>query len=225
MSPTALRQLALANREIETKQKAAAFADVAKYLMLGKGNLGNTLSEAQFKRANERVVEGVKAATAAGTTSSGTFAGPLSYTELADAFLSSLRNVGAFDSALPFAKQIPLNVAIALVSVGASAASIGEGQSKVISKLTLAASTLNIRKAVAILIASQELLRASGVASRLFSDELQRAVAAETDSAFLSVLTNGITLSETGLFKLFLAPRRDAVHKPSRSRATCCVLK
>jgi hypothetical protein len=49
------------------------------------------------------------------------------------------------------------------------------------------------------------------------------AVAAETDSAILSVLTNGITLSETGLFRLVLAPRRDAVHKPSRS--TCCVLK
>ena len=190
---TIRQQIEKVSSNIETATRVREFAAVAKYLMLGKGHSGNALFEAQGKRAGEKVIEAVKSASSAGTTSSGTFAGPLSYTELADAFLSSLRNVGCFDAALPFSKQIPLNTQIALVSVGASAASVGEGQTKVISKLTLAASTLGIRKAVAILIASQELLRASGTASRLFSDELQRAVAAETDSAFLSVLTNGIS--------------------------------
>jgi hypothetical protein len=193
MTVATLRELGRQNAIIETNQKASAFADVARLLMIGKGNLGNTLFEAQAKRANERVVEGIKAASQAGSTSSGTFAAPLAYSELSDAFLSSLRNVGVFDAALPFAKQIPLNAQIALVSVGATASSVGEGQSKIISRLTLAASALTIRKAVCILIASQELLRASNVASRLFSDELQRGIAAETDAQFLSVLTNGIT--------------------------------
>ena len=188
-----LRELAAVSASMETNARASAFGHVAKYLMPGKGNLGNTLFEAQAKRANERVVEGIKGAVSAGTTSNATFAAPLSYTELSDAFLSSLRNVGVFDSALPFSKQIPLNTQIALVSVGATASSVGEGQSKIVSKLTLAASTLNIRKAVAILVASQELLRASGVASRLFADELQRAIAAATDAQFLSVLTSSIT--------------------------------
>ena len=139
------------------------------------------------------VIEGIKSAVAAGTTSDSGFASPLSYSELSDAFLSSLRNVGAFDSALPFAKQIPLNTRIAITTVGATAGSIAEGSNKIISKLTLAAQTLGIRKAVCILVAADELLRATGVAQRLFSEELQRAVAAETDSAFLGVLTNGIS--------------------------------
>ena len=54
MSPNALRELAKTNRAIEMDQKAAAFADVARWLMIGKGNLGNTLFEAQAKRASER---------------------------------------------------------------------------------------------------------------------------------------------------------------------------
>jgi HK97 family phage major capsid protein len=192
-TPRPLQQLARANREIEIDQRTKEFAHVARWLMLGKGNLGNTIYEAKAAHQNERVLEGIKAAAAGGTTSNATWAAPLAYAEMADSFLASLRNVGVYDAALPFSKQIPLNTQIAVTTVGATAASTGEGQSKIISKLTLAATTLNIRKAVAILVASQELLRASGVASRLFSDELQRAIAAETDSQFLSVLTNGIS--------------------------------
>lgn len=178
---------------VEFSASNVIFFDVARFLAIGRGNLGNSLFEAQAKRANERVVEGLKSAVSAGSTGNATFAAPLSYSELSDAFLASLRNVSVFDQALGFSKQIPLNTAISVTTLGATASSVGEGQSKIVSRLTLAASTLSIRKAVCILIASQELLRASGVASRLFSDELQRGIAAETDAQFLSVLTNGIT--------------------------------
>src|SRR5262249_42971975 len=141
-----------------------------------------------------RVVEGVKAAINAGTTTHGTFAAPLVYQELADSFLSSLRNIGVFDGMLPFAKQIPLNTQTAITTLGATAASIGEGQAKVISKLQLAASVLTPRKAVCILVASNELLNIGGaVASRLFTDELQKAVTFETDAQFLSAIANGIS--------------------------------
>jgi HK97 family phage major capsid protein len=105
-----------------------------------------------------------------------------------------------FDAMLPFAKDIPLNTQVVLVSTGATGATIGEGQSQVISKLALSASALNPRKAVAIVAASLELLRTGGAkAARLFQSELSRAVAVETDSKFLSVITTSISpTSSTG---------------------------
>ena len=57
MTPTALRELAQANRIAETNQKAAAFVDVARWLMIGKGNLGNALYNAQGAGAGERVID------------------------------------------------------------------------------------------------------------------------------------------------------------------------
>ena len=194
MSPTALRELARANREIETKQKAAAFAEVAKHYMLGRGNLGNMVHAAQSARANERVLEGITAAVSAGTLSDGTFASPLAYQELSDAFLVSLRNFGVFDSALPYAVDVPLNMQVAVTTTGVSGASTPEGQVKVISRISLAAQALTPRKAVAIIATTTELLRAGGAkAAKLFQQELSRAVIAETDRAFLSVIASGIT--------------------------------
>jgi len=175
-------------------QRATEFCAVAKWVSLGRGNFGNVLQAAKAGRAGERIIDGIKAAMSAGTTTDGSFAGPLAYQELADGFLVSLRNVGVFDAALPFAKDVPLNTQVALVTVGATAASVGEGQSKVISKLQLVASALTPRKVVAIVVASAELLQVGGDrASRLFQQELQRAVAAETDSKFLSVIVSGIS--------------------------------
>ena len=177
MSPTALRELARANREIETKQKAAAFAEVAKHYMLGRGNLGNMVHAAQSARANERVLEGIKAAVSAGTMSDGTFASPLAYQELSDAFLVSLRNFGVFDAALPFAVDVPLNMQVAVTTTGVFGCEHPEGQVKVISRISLAAQALTPRKAVAIIATTTELLRAGGAkAAKLFQQELSRAV-------------------------------------------------
>ena len=194
MTPTALRELARANRDIETKQKAAAFVDVARWLMVGKGNLGNAVHTAQGAGVREQIIEGIKAAVQGGSTTDPNFAQPLAYQELATAFLTSLRNVGLFDAMLPYSLQVPLNMQVAITTTGISAATIGEGQSKIISKLVLANQSLNIRKAVAILVSTTELLRAGGSrAMQLFQQELAKAIAVETDNKFLSVITTGVT--------------------------------
>ena len=181
-------------REQIVNQRALEFAHVCRWHMLGQGNLGNALSAAKAGRANERIIEGIKAATDAGTTSNGTWAAPLAYQELSDGFLVSLRNIGVFDAALPFALDVPLNTQVAMTTTGVTAATIGEGQVKVISKLALSAQALTPRKAVAIVVATNELLRVGGAkAARLFQQELARAVVAETDANFLSVIATGIT--------------------------------
>ena len=173
-TPSALRELAIKNREIETKQKAAAFAEVAKHVMLGRGNLGTMVHAAQSARVNERVLEGIKAAVNAGTLSDGTFAGPLAYQELSDAFLLSLKNFGVFDAALPFAVDVPLNMQVAITTTGVSGACTPEGQVKLVSRISLAAQALTPRKAVAIIATTSELLRAGGAkALKLFQAELQ----------------------------------------------------
>ena len=192
--PTPLETLGKINRDVETNTRAKEFANVARWLMVGKGNLGNAIHEAQAHRATEKILTGLKAAVAAGSTGDANFAAPLAYQELADGFLVSLRNIGVFDAALPFAVDVPLNTQVAVTTTGVTAASIGEGQVKVISKISLSASALTPRKAVAIIVATSELLRAGGArAARLFQQELSRAIAAETNSRFLSVISTGIT--------------------------------
>lgn len=191
---TPLRQLAAINASMEINQKALAFAHVAKWLALGKGQTGNSLFEAQAARATPEVVEALKAAAQAGTTGDGTWAAPLAYQALSDAFLVSLRNFGVYDAALPFAVDLPLNQQVALVTAGATATSVGEGQVKTISRISLSAQALTPRKVTAIIVATQELLRSGGAkAARLFQQELSRAVVNQTDAAFLSVITSGIS--------------------------------
>ena len=91
-------------------------------------------------------------------------------------------------------KQVPLHTAVSITTVGASAFSVGAGNVKPISKLSLAQSQLDVLKSVAILVASEELLRASGpLANALFTQELASAVAVETDREFLAQITAGIT--------------------------------
>jgi hypothetical protein len=87
-----------------------------------------------------------------------------------------------------------MNMQVAITTLGASGATIPEGQVKIISKLTLANQALTPRKAVAIIIVTSELLRIGGArAAKLFQSELARAVATETDNKFLSQISTGIS--------------------------------
>jgi HK97 family phage major capsid protein len=132
-----------------------------------------------------------KTAVAPGTLTS---ASPLAEAGLVAAFADSLRNVGAFDAMLPSMIRVPLKTRVAITTVGATGFVVGEGQAKPISKLTLEDGELTPRKAVAIVVVSDELARStSSNALSLFGRELRAAVASATDAEFLSVLTTGIT--------------------------------
>ena len=48
--PTPLETLGKINRDVETNTRAKEFANVARWLMVGKGNLGNAIHEAQANR-------------------------------------------------------------------------------------------------------------------------------------------------------------------------------
>ena len=106
-----------------------------------------------------------------GTSGDGTWAAPLDYQTLSDAFLASLRNVSLFDGMLAYAVDVPLNQLVNVVTTGATAASTGEGQVKVLSRIALSAQALTPRKAVAIIAVTSELMRTGGVKACGFSNK------------------------------------------------------
>ena len=187
------RQIAQATRDTEMGNRARDFIHVAKWMALGR-SYGNTLALAQAGRASERIIDAIKAAANAGTTADGTFAAPLAYAELADAFALGLRSTGVFDQALPFAINLPLNMRTTVTTTGLTAAQTGEGQLKIVSRLSVDGVTLTARKCTCIVAVTDELLRNGGTrASNLFAAELRAAVVAATDAAFLSVISSGIS--------------------------------
>jgi hypothetical protein len=91
-------------------------------------------------------------------------------------------------------KVVPLQTEVSVTSTGATAFSVGEGQLKSISRLTLSDGQLDPQKAVAILVITDALFRMGGaLAANLFQEELSNAIGVETDRAFLASITSGIT--------------------------------
>jgi HK97 family phage major capsid protein len=106
------------------------------------------------------------------------------------AFLDSLRNVGAFDRMLPDMKRVPLRTRVAAVSLGATGYIVGEGAPKPLTALSLTGDQLAEYVAAAILVLTEELVRgASEQSQALFRRELANAVAAVTDQQFISLIT------------------------------------
>jgi hypothetical protein len=103
--------------------------------------------------------------------------------------LASLRNISIFEAALPFTLRAPPHTNIRIVSGGITGSTPPEGMVKLVSKLSLAAISLTEKKTVAIVAASDALIRFA--ASNALQDELSSAVTAQVDAAFISALTVG----------------------------------
>ena len=197
---TIAQRIGQLHREQEISQKTLEFATLAKYLMIGRGKAYDIIQAAKNAKAPQLILDILeKSATAPGTTTDSTWASPLSaYSLLASSFISSLRNIGFFDAVAPQAKQLPLNVNALVVTTGITASTVGQAMVKPISKLSLTTQGLTEQKAVAQIIASDSLVRAGGpLASALFTQELQKAVAIETDRQFIADALTGISPSSS----------------------------
>jgi hypothetical protein len=174
------------------------FVSVAKWLALGKGSRADAALRAKDSRtASPRVLETLeKAAVDVGVISDPQFAGDMlsGFNGLSRAFIDSLSNVGFYDRMLPSFRRVPLNCQAAVMSVGASGNAALEGSWKKISALEVNGSgPLTERKAVAVIVVSNDLLRSlSADAQALLRRELQTAVSLTTDTEALSALTSGI---------------------------------
>jgi len=174
-------------REQELTQRCAKFFDVARYVALEKDEI---LDPAGQTAASKHIQQILKSVVAAGSTTG--WGQPLApYAQLVDAFLLSLRSASAFDAMLPWMKGVPLHQQIVVASGGATATTVPEGAATPIAKLQFSASSITENKTVCIVAITSELLRDGN--SNLFAQEMTRAVASATDTAFISRITVGIS--------------------------------
>ena len=115
------------------------------------------------------------------------------YATAGRAFLASLASASAFDSALPFMKNVPLASRVVATTAAVTGATPSELSVKAVSQITVGVDDIRPRKAAAIVIVSKELLRFSGPGAALFQQELRNGVVAATDAAFLAELYASVT--------------------------------
>jgi HK97 family phage major capsid protein len=186
-----LQRAGVVSSNLEVSTRAGEFVELARQLVLARGDLVQAAQTALNDR-HQNIAAVLKSAVAAGTLSN--YSAIAQLPAIATAFLDSLRNVGAFDSMLPSMVRMPLRTRVAISSVAITGTTVAESTAKPISSLTLDSGQLDEKKALALLVVSDELLRAAGsVGSALFARELKRAVAAATDDQFILLITTGLT--------------------------------
>jgi hypothetical protein len=175
------------------RASAGEFYKLARLLALAEGDLLLAAEYGKQTYATPRVLDILrKTAVAGATIADWNVIGD--YKIVSTAFSESLRTLSVFDAVLPFMVPAPLRSKGTTVTTGIAGATPGEGQVKVISKLVLGNALVEPSKAIAIVIATQELLKLSDpAAAAQFNLELQKAVVAATDSTFLAALVAATT--------------------------------
>ena len=193
MATNPLKELGRVSSAIEERSQASAFAAFGKILLESDSTIGPGGARALAEqRGLHKVVDLLQKS----AVSPGTFAGsPLTEpTGPAAAWLQALASSGAFDGMLPSMVRVPANQRVGYLTLGGSAWATAEGSLKKLTALSLGSSTLTPRKIVGMLIATNELVRLGGpVGLALFDNALRAAVIKETDAAFISTITTGVT--------------------------------
>jgi len=184
-------------RRAEMTTKAAHFVDLCRRIMLARGDAVEALHSAgpgSKNPASADVVKILKAAVSAGSISLSTWGDEIAeYPGLVAAFLGSLANVSAFDALLPSMRRVPLRSRAVVVTAGATGNIVDEGSPTPLSALALLDVKIDPVKALAVIVATRELLQIGDpVTIGLFSNELRLALAAVTDTKFLSTITDSI---------------------------------
>jgi hypothetical protein len=145
-----------------------------------------------------------KTAVPTGTMADATWAGPLGadYKIISDGFISSLQAWSAWDQLFPDMHRMPLQTRIVVATNSARGNAISELASKPLTSMTFSNSVLQPRKVVSFIVLSKEAVRSiAPAATVLIGNELRRGCALETDSLFLSTLSEGTgvaSLASTG---------------------------
>jgi len=162
-----------------------------------RGNIGDDDFERLGKALNipSKVVRVAKAAVAAGSTTSGNWGeAAADQGSILAAFVAQMRNASVFYRLLESMIRLPVRQRIGLVTMGATAWTLGEGQPIPLTALDLAAAALEPRTAAALLVVTEELLTATSADEGL-NNELRRAIGHEVDLQFFAEITDEDTPS------------------------------
>lgn len=201
-------------KTVKNEEKGVGFAKFALAMYAGKGDVSSAKAFAEHKFPDDVRLQGImKAAVAAGTTTDPTWAGNLvDYQNLSSEFIDFLRPrtiVGQFGAGnVPSLRRVPFNVRIPGKTSAGSAAWVGEGYRKKVTKSGYEAQTLTWSKIAAISVVTDELSRFSDPAIQtLVRDDLADAVIERMDVDFVdptkavgtgasespASITNGVT--------------------------------
>lgn len=168
------------------------FARFALAMYAGKGEVNAAKAFAEQKYGNDTRLQSImKAAVAAGTTTSATWAGNLvDYQNLSSEFVDFLRPrtiVGQFGVAgIPGLRKVPFNVRIPGKTNAGTAQWVGEGYRKPVTAAGYAAATMKWAKIAAISVVTEELERFSDPSVvQLTRDDLADAVVERMDVDFV----------------------------------------
>lgn len=208
-------------KSVKNEEKGIGFAKFALAMYAGKGDVMSAKSFAEHAFGDDTRLQSVmKAAVAAGTTTSPTWAGNLvDYQNLTSEFIEFLRPrtiVGQFGVAgIPALRRVPFNVRIPGKTSGGTAGWVGEGAMKPVTASGYAATELKWSKIAAISVITEELSRFSDPSVQtLVRDDLAEAVIERMDIDFINPtkaegagvamspasITNGVTaIASTGL--------------------------
>ncbi len=186
--------------------KGIAFTRYATALALGKGNimLAQTLAENRYKDTPE-VIQVLKTAVAAGTTSNSTWAAPLvQYQDMASEFIEYLRPMTILGRLQ--LRNVPFNIRVPRQTSGVTGGFVGEGSPAPVNKPQFDNITHPWAKVACITVITDELARLSNPsAEALIRDDLANGIAQYLDKRLVdpaypgvantspASLTNGVT--------------------------------
>ncbi len=206
-SASPVKTIAHARVKAPKLEKGIAFARFAKSLAVGNGNLGNALEfSKRYEDTSPQVVNVMKAAVAAGTTTDPTWAGNLSeYDTMTGEFIELLR-ARTFMNQISGWRRVPFKVSVPRQTAGGTGYWVPEGNFKPVTSAAFDRVTLDNHKIAAISAITMELARLSTPdADNLVLNDLLNAVAERRDLSLLdpalaaaantnpASLTNGVT--------------------------------
>jgi HK97 family phage major capsid protein/HK97 family phage prohead protease len=171
------------------------FARFASAIGASRGSLHSAMEYSKrWESTTPEVVDVMKAAVAAGTTTSTSWASPLVvYDNMVSEFISFLRPQTVLGK-IPGIRSVPFNISIPEQTAGSSVGWVGQGAPKPVSALAFSQQTLGIAKAAGIVVLSQELVRSSDPSAEMVvRDDLAAAMAQFLDDAFLNPATAAVT--------------------------------
>jgi hypothetical protein len=110
------------------------------------------------------------------------------FRQLVMAFLATLARFGCFDAMLPFMVRLPFRSQIIVSSSVITGAGTAEAENKPVGDLSLSAEQLDVEKTIAMLVASDELLRVAAAADLVIETELRQAIVSGVDQTYLQKL-------------------------------------
>ncbi len=182
---------------------AGDFACLARHLMLNGEHIADLAAMAEGMKGTpgrlpERVTRVIEKAAQGALDLGGSLSalGDLDLQNIAAAFMPTLATAGAFDRILTDGAffRAPVRTRLLGATARLSATALDEGQAAPLVLNTLTGAVLDPLRAGAIIVLTQEILRAGGNALEAFiSSELRAALAGATDAKFLAVVGDAVS--------------------------------